>query len=156
MIPESQKTHTDLIDILVEASQTIEEVPQADGTVQKQLLLDPETLWWKTGIINSPFYGRFAFELKEWERQGPECYDNMCKDRAYEISKDIMDIGKSYRRSMDAKSSESLIDRDKTCSTLIDKINKNKIERSYKLTGDGMKKTFMDDLLNRDRERDEE
>jgi len=154
-IPESQKDHNDLIDILIEASQTIEEINTPDGKTEKQLLLNPEIIWWKTGIINAPTFGRFAFELKEWERQGPECFDNMYKDRAHEMSKDILAIGESYRRSIDAKSSESLRDKHNTQSTLIDKINKNKVEKAYTIKGEG-RRSLMDGIIGRDQERDEE
>lgn len=155
MIPEGQKIHTDLIDILIEASQEIEEVSQPDGTTQKQLLLNPEIIWWKTGIINSPTFGRFAYMLKEWERQAEECFDNMCRDRAFEIAKDIIEIGKSFRRSIDAKSSESLRDKNNTQSTLIDKINRNKIEKLYTVKGEG-KKSLMAGLLGAEGERDKD
>jgi len=155
MIPESQKQHTDLIDILIESSQTIEELEGPDGVKQKSLVLDPEILWWKTGIINSPTFGRFAFELKELERQAEECFDNMPRDRAYEMAKDVLEIGKSYRRSIDAKSSESLRDKNNTQSTLIDKINKNKIEKAYTIKGEHGK-SLLAGIIGRDQEKDEE
>lgn len=155
MIPDTGKTHTDLIDILIESSQTLEEVSNADGIKEKQLILDPEILWWKTGIINSPTFGRFAFELKELERQAEECFDNMPRDRAYEMAKDVLEIGKSYRRSIDAKSSESLRDKNNTQSTLIDKINKNKIEKLYTVKGE-VKKGLMAGIIGRDEEKEEE
>jgi len=155
LIPESEKHHADLIDILIEASQTIEEIEQADGTKQKQLILDPEIMWWKTGIINSPTFGRFAFELKEFERQAEECFDNMPRDRAYEMAKDILEIGKSYRRSIDAKSSESLRDKNNTQGTLIDKVIRNKIEKAYTIKGEGGK-SLLAGLMGKDEEREEE
>jgi len=155
MIPESGKQHTDLIDIIIEGSQNIEEVEQPDGKKLKQLVLDPETIWWKTGIINSPTFGRFALELKEWERQAEECFDNMPRERAYEMAKDVLEIGKSFRRSIDAKSSESLRDKNNTQSTLIDKINKNKIEKAYTIRGEGGK-SLLAGIIGRDQEKDEE
>jgi len=155
MIPESQKQHTDLIDILIEGSQTIEEIEEPDGSKKKQLVLDPEIIWWKTGIINSPTFGRYAYELKEWERQAEECFDNMPRDRAYEMAKDILDFGKSHRRSIDAKSSESLRDKNNTQSTLIDKINKNKIEKAYTIKGEGQK-SLLQGIIGRDQEKEDE
>lgn len=157
MIPESQKTHNDLIDILIESAQKVEEVDQPDGTKMKQLVLDPEIIWWKTGIVNSPSFGRFAFELKEFERLGVKCFDNMHKDRARTMAHEILDIGMSFRRSIDAKSSESLRDKHNTQSTLIDKINRNKIEKAYTIKGE-KKRALSDAILGREgeKERDED
>jgi len=61
-IPESEKTHNDLIDIIIEASQTVEEVEEADGKFKKVLQLDPEKIYWKTHIVNSPTFAQFVFQ----------------------------------------------------------------------------------------------
>lgn len=67
----------------------------------------------------------------------------------------IMEIGLSYRRSIDAKSSESQRNAQNSQSTLIDKINKNKVERVYTMK-DQMNKSLLSGFLGRDREKDEE
>ena len=154
-IPESQKQHNDLIDIVVEASQNVEEITLEDGRTQKELVLDPEIIWWKTQIVNCPTFARFAFELKTFEHLAVQCYDNMSKKRADTIARQILAIVASFKRSIDAKSSESLRDKNNTQSTLIDKINKNKIERAYTLKGEA-KKTFMDGIMGNDARRDRE
>jgi len=152
-IPEIAKTHNDLVDIVIESAQKIDEITLPDGTKQKQLVLDPEIIWWKTGIVNSPTYARFAYELKEWERLGVQCFDNMSSDRARQMAHNIIDLGTSYRRSIDAKSSESLRDRENTQSTLIDKINRNKIEKAYTIKGEA-KRSIIDGVLGRDAQKD--
>lgn len=139
----------------MEACQSVEEIEQPDGTKQKQLVLNPETVWWKTNLINAPTFGRFALELKEWERMATDAFDNMHKDRALSIARDIMDISTSYRRSIDAKSSESIRDKNNTQSTLIDKINRNKIEKAYTVKGEA-KKTLLDGLFGREAEKEKE
>lgn len=133
---ESQKEHRDVVDVIIEAAHKVYTVPQHDGTAKTESRVDPEILWWKTGLVNSESYGRFAFELKEWERMAEECYYNMHPERAAEMAKTILRIGESYRRSIDAKSSESTRGERITQSTLLDKINRSKIEKSYKISGD--------------------
>ena len=64
-------------------------------------------------------------------------------------------MGISYRRSIDAKSSESQRNAQNSQSTLIDKINKNKVERVYTMK-DQAKKSLFDGFLGREREKDEE
>jgi hypothetical protein len=142
------------MDLLVDACQTVDTVQNVDGTYTKQLMLDPEKAWWKTHLVNSPTFARFAYELKEFERLGGDCYNNMSAPRAEVIAKQILDIGMDYRYSIDAKSSESLRDRHNTQATLLDKMQKNRVERAYTLKGDA-KRSFMDGILGRDRERDD-
>ncbi|HEY4481627.1 MAG TPA: hypothetical protein VI489_02120 [Candidatus Brocadiaceae bacterium] len=155
MIPESQKQHNDLIDFLSDACQRVEEIELPDGTKEKQLVTDPEIAWWKTLLVNSPTFGRFAFELKNFEGLAAQCHNNMSKPRAVVMTQQIMAIGASFRRSMDAKSSESLRDKLNTQSTLIDKLNRTKSERAITLKGE-MKKSFMDGMLGREGQRETE
>ena len=152
-IPEGQQKYNDLIDVIVQASQKSVDVEQKDGSMTKENILDPEIVWWKTGSVNANTFARFAFELKEWERMAFEAFGNMTADRAKQLANQIIEIGSSYRRSVDAKSSESQRDKINSQSTLIDKINKNKIERVYTTKGE-VKKSMMDIFMGRDKERD--
>lgn len=153
--PEGTPKYNDLIDIIIQSSQKTIDVMQKDGTVTKEQIIDDETIWWKTGSVNANTFGRFAYELKEWERTADLAENNMSIPRAMQISEEIMGTGISYRRSMDAKSSESQRNSQNSQSTLIDKINKNKVERVYTMK-DQAKKSLFDGFLGRERERDEE
>jgi len=153
--PEGSPKYNDLIDIIIQSSQKTIDVQQKDGTVTKEQIIDDETIWWKTGSVNANTFGRFAYELKEWERTSQLAENNMSIPRAIQISEEIMGTGISYRRSMDAKSSESQRNSQNSQSTLIDKINKNKVERVYTMK-DQAKKSLFDGFLGRERERDEE
>lgn len=153
--PETQKEVNDLIDVILKASHNVEEVKLDDGTMSKQLIMDPETIWWKTGLINSPTFGRFAFILKEWERQAVDAIDNMYIDRAIELGRDILEIGKSFRRSIDAKSSESIRDRNNTQATLVDKLIRKRIEKAYSVSGES-KKGILDGIMGHDKQKDME
>lgn len=155
MIPETQKSHNDVMDLIVDACQTVQDIRQLDGSVQRQMVLDPERAWWKTNLVNSPTFASFAFALKEFERLAHDCYDNMSLERAEALARQIQDIGKDFRYSIDAKSSESLRDKQNTQATLIDKVQKNKVEKAYTIKGEA-KKTFMDGVFGRDREENEE
>lgn len=155
MIPESQKHYNDVIDLLTEACQDVVETEQADGSRQKSLVINPKKAWWKTNIINSPYAGRFAFELEELERLASLCRRFMSKERAEDMEKQIMDLCASFRYSIDAKSSESQRDKNNAQSTLIDKLIRNKQEKIYSVKGEG-KKAFLESILGRDSEREKE
>ncbi len=152
-IPETQKTHNDVMDLLVDACQSVEDVQNLDGTISRTHVLDPDKAWWKTHLVNSPTFARFAFELLEFERMGKEAYFFMPADRARVLQLQIKEIGKDWRYSIDAKSSESLRDIRNSQATLLDKMQKNKIEKAYTLKGD-LKRSMMDGWLGREVERD--
>lgn len=152
-IPEGQPKYNDLIDVIIQAAQENKEVEQKDGTIQIETVLNPEIIWWKTGSVNSNTFSRLALELKEWERMSVEAFSHMTKERARVFAHQVIDIGTSYRRSIDAKSSESQRDKDNSQSTLIDKINRNKIEKVYTAKGE-MKKSIFDGIMHRDQEKD--
>jgi len=154
-IPDGSPKATDLVDTIISASSKLVEVKEKDGTITMQMQLDADTLWWKTLTVSSNTFGRFAFELKELERKALTCISNMCPERAKDLGQEIMEFCISYRRSIDAKSSESVRDSSNSQSTLIDKINKNKVEKVYTVK-DGAKKSLMDGILQRDAEKDEE
>jgi len=154
VIPQQNKEHNDLIDIIIEASQNIEETETQEGTFQKQLILDPERIYWKTHIVNSPTFARFVYELKELEHLAIQCKNHMSWKRAEVLMKQIQNLVSSFKYSIDAKSSESLRDKNNTQSTLIDKINKNKIERAYTIK-DSASKSIWQGLVGRDAENSE-
>ncbi|GEM_PF-2580989 len=153
--PEGQPKYNDLIDIIIQSSQKTIDVQQKDGSYTKEQIIDDDTVWFKTGSVNANTYGRFALELKEWERLASMASNYMSPTRAVQIGGEIIDMGISYRRSIDAKSSESQRNAQNSQSTLIDKINKNKVERVYTMK-DQAKKSLFDGFLGREREKDEE
>ena len=79
---------------------------------------------------------------------------SICAERAKDFAHQVVDIGTSYRRSIDAKSSESQRDKINSQSTLIDKINRNKIEKVYTSKIEDTKKSFADIFLGRDKEKE--
>jgi len=144
-------TAKDLIDIIQQASMKTELITDENGQIQSVTSLDSEIIWFKTLSVASPTFGRMAFELKEFERQALEATSNMPRERADLIAHQIIEIGASYRRSVDSKSSESMGTKDHAQSTLLDKINKNKIEKVHTFRGE-MKKSMMDVFLGKEKE----
>lgn len=148
MIPESEKPTNDIVDMIIEGSQTIEIVKARDGTESRQLTLNPKKIWYKTHIINSPTFGRYTLFREMLEDKAAQCFNHMSQERAQKLANEIMDLCESYDYSIDAKSSECLRDKNNTQSTLIDKINRNKIERQYTIK-DEVQKGMLDGFLGR-------
>ncbi len=155
LIPETEKQHNDMLDLVVDGSHEIELVKQPDGTYSKQLVLNTKRIWYKTHLVDSPTFGRMAFELEELDRIAERAYNHMVRERADVVKKSINGLYASYRASIDAKSSESLRDKNNTKSTLLDKIGRNKIEKAYTIKGDAGK-SILAGLIGRDQEKEEQ
>ena len=133
------QTQKDLIDLITESAQRVEETPDADGKLVKVLTTDPETIYWKTQIVNSPNFARFVYELKNLEGLGKQAKNHMSFERAAILEKQIAIVVEAYKYSIDAKSSETQRDKRNTQSNLIDRLNRVKIEKSFTARGDAHK-----------------
>jgi hypothetical protein len=153
--PDGSEKHNDLIDLIIQSSQKTIDVKNDDGTISREMQMDTDSLWWKTHTISSSNFGQLAFELKEWERMALAAHESMSPERADQVSHDIMEISQSFRRSIDAKSSESLRDKNNSQSVLIDKVGRNRVEKVYTMK-DQMNKSLLSGFLGRDKDRDEE
>ena len=154
-VSDGQEKHNDLIDLIIQASTKTVNIKNDDGAIYQEQQMDADSIWWKTHTISSNKFGALAFEIKEWERMAQQSHENMCEERANQISHDIMEISQSFRRSIDAKSSESLRDKNNSQSVLIDKVGRNRVEKVYTMK-DQVNKSLINSFLGRDRERDEE
>ncbi len=155
MIPQSEPEHKDLVDILVQSVQRVEELPQEDGTTQKSLVIDPMSLYYKTLVVSSAQLARFVFELEVLNNFAAQAVHFMAKERAEAFAKQIRDIVQAFMYSIDSKSSESIRDNGSSQSTLVDKIARNKIERSYNVKGEKTR-SFIDAMLGKDKDADME
>lgn len=136
MIPEGSPKYNDLVDVVTQAVTHTIPVPQPDGTIIYEEIIEDESLWWKTHTIDSNVFGRCALEVLDWERMAEECFRYMTKPRAEIFAKQVMAIGKTYRRAIDAESSISRRDKHNVKATLLDKLGKNKIEKVFTAKGE--------------------
>ena len=155
MIPQSDPEHHNLVDILVQSVQRLEELPQEDGTTQKSLVIDPMSMYYKTLVVASPLLARVVYELENFGNMALQAKNFMSAQRAYAFSEQIKKLVQAYMYSLDSKSSESIRINGSSQSTLVDKIARNKIERSYNVKGEKTR-SFIDAMLGKDKENDME
>ena len=153
MIPQSEPEHKDLVDVLVQSVQRIDQIPQEDGSFEKSLVIDPKSLYYKTLIVASPNLARFVLELEQFQNLSTQCYNFMSRNKANALSEQIKELVIAYQYSIDSKSSESIRENGSAQSTLIDKIARNKIERSYQVKGE-KGRSMLDALMGKDRDDD--
>lgn len=144
----------DLLDVILQAAQVNKDVKNPDGTITQEPQIDPEIIWWKTLMVNANTLGRFAFKLKEFERLAFEAFTNMSADKARDFAHTVIDIGTSYRRSIDAKSSESMRDKENSQSTMVDKINRSQVEKIYTAKGQ-VARGVLESFIHKDKDRDD-
>jgi hypothetical protein len=154
--PEGQSKHNDLIDAVITSSQSTIDIPQKDGTITKEQILNEKTIWTKLLQVASNTLGQMIFFLEEWVRAANDAPRNMCRERCADIQHDIIEVDQSFRRALDAKGSESIgVNKQNSQTTLLGMIGKNKQERVYTMK-DMAKKSLMDSILGRDIEKDGE
>ena len=141
-IPDTEQQRNDVIALLTDAAQKVEISTQADGTPQKNLILDVESIYWETRSVDSPAFARCVLETKRFESMADQCYNHMSKERADVISKQIKDIVTNFRYSIDAKSSETRLDKNNAKPNLIDRLLRNRQEKIYNLKEDAKNSIF--------------
>ncbi|MDE2026319.1 MAG: hypothetical protein KGJ07_07530 [Patescibacteria group bacterium] len=153
-IPGTERDHSDVIDFITDSARERIQVRQEDDTLKTEEVLNFERIWWKTHNVNSTSFGRFAFLLKEYESLAEEAFSRMSKPRAKILAQQILARVSSYRYSIDAKSSESVLDKNNRQQTLVQMLNKNSIERKY-VVKEEMKKGFASGFIGRDQAKDQ-
>jgi len=127
--------HFEILEILSKAIQEPQTQVNQDGQTETYFAANTEALWWKTLVVNSDVFGRFALELKAFERLATQAYNNMEPELAQSIATEIMGVVDCYKRSIDAMSSESTRGNNVVTSTLIDRINKTNIDKTLHIEG---------------------
>lgn len=153
MIPETQRENQDLTDLFTTASQEVKEVADEQGVEQRVLELNPDILYYKLQNVSSNRFGRMALLVKLVEKKADEAIYNMSRERAMVYKKQIIAIVEAYKRSIDAKSSESILNKDNKLQNLIDKFKSNKVEKVYSAK-DEKAKSMLAGFMGRDEEKD--
>ena len=142
-MPDAERTRNDVIDLLNDAAQKIVYVENEHGKQEARLQLDPEQIYWITRNVDSPHFSRMALEIKKLESMADEAIDHMTPERASVFSKQIKAIVQNYKTSVDAKSSETKMDKMNAKSNIIDKFLRQRSERVLSIE-DNMKKSVLD------------
>ena len=89
-IPQTEAQHKELLDIIMQSCQRREDIPLEDGTVQKNLVTDPKTVWYKSLHVASSKLGRFVFELETFSNLAAQAPHHMSKEKAKAFSDQIL------------------------------------------------------------------
>ena len=149
LIPNDQRVQAqDVLDFIADGCQTIEEI-QTDNGIEKQLIIVPKKIGYKTQSVSSIYYGDFVTESENFLNLSEQCMYNMSSPMANSVKRTIEGIFRAWDFGMDAKSSESMRDRTNAQTTLVDKFVRNKQERIVTLK-DEVGRSLKEAILGRE------
>lgn len=155
MIPETQRDNQDVVDLLTTAGQEVKEIRNEHGDTERILELNPDIFYWKLHSVASNRFARMVLLVKLVEKKAEEAQYNMSKPRAQVLKKQILHVTEAYRRSIDAKSSETILNKDNKQPNLINQIKSN-VSRQEKVYSakDEKTKSMLAGIIGRDEEKD--
>lgn len=153
MIAEGDTSgNNDTVDIVLQSVQRSKQVEDDDGKITIVQYMDDLALWCKTLSVASNTLSQTIFELMEFIRNGLNARNNMCKERSLLWEHEAIEIAESVKKALDSKSSESIRNKDNSQGTLIDKINRNSVEKIYTMK-DTAKKSLWDSILGKEKDK---
>ena len=151
---EERDNYKDVVDLLITGSKDAEWVQTKEGVI-RQDSIDYDSIYWSTRNINSNKFGRFVQKLKVLEGLAKEAVYNMERTRSDVLVSQINHVVSAYKRSIDAKNSETVIDKSHAQSNLLDKLLHRKSEKTLNIK-DQTKKGLGSAFLARETERESE
>ena len=153
MIQEGDNTSSnDMTDLVLQSVHTAKQVTDDDGKISIIQYLDNMSLWCKTLSVASNTLSQVIFELMEWIRNGGAAKNNMCVERANEWESEVMAVSESVRKTLDSKSSESMVNKDNKQSTLLDKVNRSSSEKIFTMK-ENAKGSLWDSIMGKEKDK---
>ena len=143
--------HNDTVDIVFQSVQKQVDELDDEGKMIHRVVMDDLALWCKTLSVASNKLSQVIYEMMEFLRVGLSARRHMSKERAAVWLEDTLGMIESIKKSLDSKSSESVVDRNSKQGTLIDKINKNSVEKIITMRGNEGK-SLWDTIRGKERE----
>lgn len=135
-MPESEKTITDMVDVVLESWKVPQYVETADGKGNWERVIDERRAWWQTHHIGTNTLGRLALYREVLGNLFKNAGYHMTAHRAAPFQKMGLMFCNAVDYSIDAKSSECLRDSNNAQLTLLAMLAKAKTERQFTVKGE--------------------
>ena len=149
---EDGSATNDTVGVILQSVQRSKQVEDDDGKITIIQYMDDLALWCKTLSVASNTLAQLIFELMEFIRNGLRAIHNMSLERAMIWQHDAIEIAESVKKALDSKSSESMRNKDNSQSTLIDKINKNSVEKIFTMK-DNAKNSLWSSIMGKEKDK---
>ena len=144
--------HNDTVDIVFQSVQKTIISYDEEGKQIRTQIMDDLALWCKTLTVSSNKLAQLIFEAMEFVRNGLSAHSNMCKERAEIWQSECLEIFESVKKACDSKSSESIRDGQNSQSTMIDKVNRNSVEKIFTMK-DNAKKSLWSSIMGKEKDK---
>src|SRR5690349_17330541 len=147
-MPESEKTITDMVDVVLESWKSPQYIETADGNGKWERVIDERRAWWQTHHIGTNSLGRLALYREQLGNLFKNAGYHMTAHRAIAFQKQGLMYCQAIDYSIDAKSSECLRDNNNAQLTLLAMLAKAKSERQFTVKGE-VGKSIIDGIIGR-------
>lgn len=117
-----------------------------DGTTQKVVVINYKKLWYKLQNVSSQYFGEYAYQLEEFANMAADAYNNMSDERADIVSQKLLRKLNSHYFGIDAKSSETVMDKNNNMKNMVHLLNKTETTKKY-IVKDEMSKNALRGFL---------
>ena len=102
-----------------------------DGSTQKVIAINYKKLWYKLQNVSSQYFGEYAYHLEELANLAADAYNNMPEERADIVSQQLLRKINSHYYGIDAKSSETVLDKHNNMKNMVHLLNRSETTKKY-------------------------
>lgn len=101
------------------------------GESKKVTAINYKKLWYKLQNISSAYFGEYAYQLEEFVNLAADAYNNMSEERADVLSQQLLRRINSHYFAIDAKSSETVLDKNNNMKNMVHLLNRSETTKKY-------------------------
>ena len=136
MLQQGPPKPNDAIDMIMQSVERVVTSEDDNGQIVQTMVPDNWSLWWKTQMVNHPIFARLAYKVCKLENLARNLKYSMCAERAAVMETQIMGYVAAIKYSIDAKSSETIRDKDNSQTNLMFLMNRQHMEVTKTFKGD--------------------
>ena len=136
MLQQGPPKPNDAIDMIMQSVERLVTTKDENGQMVQTMVPDNWSLWWKTQMVNHPLFARLAYKVNRLINLANNLHHSMCAERAAVMKEQIMGQVMAILYSIDAKSSETIRDKDNSQTNLMFLMNRQHMEVTKTFKGD--------------------
>lgn len=146
---DAEINHRDFTTVLKDGMYKAVQVPGKDGRLEQQYVIDSKSAWWKTHFINSYRFGMMGEYLEDFGSFIDTVKYHMSQPMSEVLEIQLKGMYDVMRHAVDAKSSETMSNKNNKQTALGDKYLNNKQERLIDIKGE-VGKSITDSIMGKE------
>lgn len=152
-IPETEKPHSDAIDLITDACYDLVPVLTEDGKTVLKEVMNRKKVYYKTQLVGYTGFPYYVKLIEILDSMADACKWHMSGPKAKVLSEQIKRNVEVFKLTIDAESSKTMRDDKNSQSSLIHIVSSNKVERHYTMDEE-LKKSLWGSLFGGDQAKD--